>query len=311
MTNLKTEAIAPASIANLAVGFDLLGQAFDGCHDRVTATRIVSGQVELGEVSGLMDTLPSLVPDNTALRGADALLSAMGQPFGVRLDIVKGIPKSAGLGGSAASSVAAVIAVNALLDKPLSTAELFVFALEGERASSNPPPADNVAACLFGGVVLLEPGGTGQVVPLPPPEGVMSVVFHPKLEIQTGESRKALSVSVPLAQTLDFASHIASFTAACYRNDIPLLRRVMHDVLIEPQRAPSIAPFAEVQQVALAAGAIACSISGSGPSIFAWVETERLQAVTTAMADAFHRAGIQARSYTSPLTVKPARLLPA
>ncbi|MBL4616783.1 MAG: homoserine kinase [Robiginitomaculum sp.] len=302
----QASAIAPASIANVAVGFDLLGQAFAGCHDKVTAHRSEIAGVRLGAVTGLMSSLPTKVTDNTALRGASALLQAQGSPFGVVLDIEKGIPKSAGLGGSAASSVAAVLAVNAILDQPLSTEQLFDFVLEGERASSDPPPADNVAACLFGGLVLLVPDHSGEVVQLPAPDGISSIVFHPDLQIETAASRKALSDTVSLAKAIDFAAHIASFTAACYRSDITLLRKVMRDILIEPQRAASIPCFYQVQQAAMQAGVICCSISGSGPSIFAWVETENLQSVQAKMRQAFQEANIKVTSYHSPLNAKAA-----
>jgi homoserine kinase len=306
----QATSIAPASIANLAVGFDLLGQAFAGCHDRVTARRTKETGVRLGTVTGMMSCLPEKVVDNTALRGAAALLQAQGNPFGVVIDIKKGIPKSAGLGGSAASSVAAVLAVNALLKQQLSTEQLFAFALEGERASSDPPPADNVAACLFGGVVLLLPDGAGDIVRIPVPDSITALVFHPDLEIETSVSRRALNDTVPLAKTIDFAAHIAGFTAACYRTDIALLRQVMRDVLIEPQRASSIPCFYQVQSAAMQAGAICCSISGSGPSIFAWVEDHDLQGVQVKMRQAFQIANIAATAYHSPLNANAAMVLP-
>jgi len=265
--------------------------------------------VRLGAVSGLMNCLPTEIADNTALRGAAALLQAQGNPFGVILDIEKGIPKSAGLGGSAASSVAAVLAVNALLGQPLGRQQLFDFALEGERASSDPPPADNVAACLHGGLVLLLPDRSGEIVHLPIPDGISSIVFHPDLQIETAASRKALNDVVPLAKTIDFAAHIAGFTAACYENDIALLRQVMRDILIEPQRAASIAPFYNVQSASMKAGAICCSISGSGPSVFAWVETADLDQVQEKVLQEFQAANIAVTAYISPLNANAAMVL--
>ncbi|PHR62387.1 MAG: homoserine kinase [Robiginitomaculum sp.] len=309
MSIQQTIAEAPASVANLAVGFDILGAAFAGCKDRVIATRTTTKEVTLGQVSGLMDRLPNGVQENTALRGAAALLQNQGNPFGVQIDIEKNIPKSAGLGGSAASSVAAVLAVNALLDQPLGTQDLFAFALEGERASSDPPPADNVAACLYGGLIMLVPGGQGQIIQLPAPTGVECLVFHPDLEIETGTSRNALRPDVPLPQTIDFAAHLSAFTAACFQKNIPLFRQIMRDILIEPQRASGIPPLAIVQNAARSAGAISCGISGSGPSIFAWVETKQRKAVETAMAQAFVQSGIKAKAYASGLATPPASVI--
>jgi homoserine kinase len=301
---------APASIANLAVGFDLLGQSFGACHDRVTARKSEQAGVHLGKVSGLCDHLPKEIARNTALRGANALLQAMGNPFGVVLDIEKGIPLSAGMGGSAASSVGAVVAVNYLLETPLPTSELFAFALEGERASSDPAPKDNTAACLFGGLILAEPGQSKRIVRLPAPKGVHSILFHPDLAIETGTSRAALAKTNSLADTIEFAGRIAAFTHACHSDDVALLRDVMQDILIEPQRAASIAPFAMVQRAALQAGAICCSISGSGPSIFAWAKGKDIASVRSAMAQAFATSGTPARGYESPLNVPAAGLAP-
>ncbi|VAV89974.1 Homoserine kinase [hydrothermal vent metagenome] len=308
-TPQQATALAPASIANLAVGFDLLGQSFHGCSDRVTVSKIADNTVQLGTVSGLNCQLPTEIKSNTALRGADALLQAAGYPFGVRIDMQKGIPVSAGLGGSAASSVGAVVAVNALLPTPFLQQDLLAFALEGERASSDPPPKDNTAACLLGGLVLALPGSNNRIIRLPAPQKVRSIVFHPNLKINTGASRKTLASSNALTTTIDFAGRIAAFTHACHANDIALLRHVMQDVLIEPQRASSIPPFQAVQQAALQAGAICCSISGSGPSIFAWAEAKDWQRVSDAMQAAFVSTGISANPYDASLDSGPTQVV--
>ncbi len=143
---LQASASAPASIGNVGVGFDILGQAFDAARDRVTAWRDDAPGIRLGAVSGLVTTLPDRPEHNTALAAGRAVLRACGDPFGVRMDIEKGVPLSAGMGGSAASAVAGAAAVNALLGDPFSTEELLPFAIEGERAASDPPPWDNVVA---------------------------------------------------------------------------------------------------------------------------------------------------------------------
>ena len=164
-------ASAPASIGNVGVGFDILGLAFDAARDRVTAVLEAAAGVRLGAVSGLMTSLPGAPATNTALAAAQALLEAAGAEFGVRLSIDKGVPLSAGMGGSAASAVAAAAAVNALLPKPFATADLLHFALAGERVSCDPPPWDNVVAALFGGLVLVAGGRSGHAVS-PPSEAL-------------------------------------------------------------------------------------------------------------------------------------------
>ena len=147
-------ASAPASIGNVGVGFDILGQAFDAVRDTVTATREAQAGVRLGQVTGLTNSLPKEPGANTALAAARAVLEAAGSPFGMRLSIDKGVPLSAGMGGSAASAVAAAAAANALLGSPFAVEELLPFALEGERVASDPPHWDNVMASLLGGLVL-------------------------------------------------------------------------------------------------------------------------------------------------------------
>lgn len=301
-------ALAPASIANLAVGFDLLGLAFGAAHDRITAVRTDEPGVQLGKVSGLMNSLPTHVSRNTSLRGAHALLQAQGNPFGVILHVAKGVPVSAGMGGSAASSVAAVMAVNALLDQPLPREDLFRFCLEGERASSDPPPRDNTAACLFGGLVMARADDPDKVLPLALPDGLEAVVVHPDLQIRTGESREQLDPQVPMAKSIEVAGRLAAFVRACEVSDMDLLGQVMRDVWIEPQRASGIKNFHEIQRAALLAGAISCSISGSGPSLFAWTREGTGAGVCKAMKHAFHAAGIVAEGWVAPLESRGAKL---
>lgn len=302
-------AIAPASIANLAVGFDLLGMSFGAAHDRVSVERTDEPGVRLGVVSGLRKRLPKTIRNNTALRGANALLQAQGNPFGVVLHVEKGVPMSAGMGGSAASSVAAVMAVNALLKKPLPKKELFPFCLEGERASSDPPPRDNTAACLFGGLVMACPDDPNRVLPLDIPDGMEAVVVHPALQIKTGESRKKLEPMVPMAKTIEVAGRLGAFIRACDTSDMDLLCEVMRDVWIEPQRAPDIAGFQKIQSAALRAGAIACSISGSGPSLFAWTREHTGARVRNAMVYEFKSVGIAAEGWIAPLRCNGAELV--
>lgn len=302
-------AIAPASIANLAVGFDLLGLAFGAAHDRVSAERTANEGVQLGVVSGLRKRLPKRVQNNTALRGAHALLKSRGNPFGVVLHVDKGIPLSAGMGGSAASSVAAVLAVNALLAQPLSREELFPFCLEGERASSDPPPRDNTAACLFGGLVMACPDDPNRVLPLAIPDDLEAVVVHPALQIKTGESRKKLEPNVPMAKTIEVAGRLGAFIRACDTSNMDLLCEVMRDVWIEPQRALAIPGFQKVQSAALRAGAIACSISGSGPSLFAWTRAKTGARVRNAMVHEFKSIGIAAKGWLAPLQGEKAKVI--
>jgi homoserine kinase len=293
---------APASIGNVGVGFDVLGLAFGAAHDRVTAVRETKPGVRLGEVTGLMQSLPSEVDRNTALMAAQALLDAVAADFGVRLDIDKGVPMSAGMGGSAASAVAAAAAVNALLPEPLPVEALLPFAIEGERVSSDPPPWDNVIAALFGGLVL----GAREEDPvlirrLPVPAGLVAVLLHPDAQVETRAARGILRDSVPMRIAVEHSRKLASFVAGCATGDLALVRAGFEDLLVEPQRAHLLPAFPDVKAAALGAGALGCSFSGSGPSVFAWALEQSADAVEAAMAAAFEAAGVGARAYRAPV----------
>jgi homoserine kinase len=301
-------ASAPASIGNVGPGFDILGQAFDAARDRVVAVRENAPGVRLGSVTGLVSSLPDTPERNTALGAAAAVLAAAGARFGVRLSIDKGVPMAAGMGGSAASAVAGAVATNALLDEPFSLDELFPLALEGERVASNPPHWDNVMASLLGGLVLgarLEPVSLAR---LNTPPGVVSVLFHPSARIETAAARKLLAAEVPMATVVEHSRRLASFMAGCTSGDLDLIRAGLEDVLIEPQRAHLLPALPAVKAAALGAGALGCSFSGSGPSVFAWVAEAQADAVEQAMAAAFRDAGLEARAYRAPLASAGARV---
>jgi homoserine kinase len=294
---MRATASAPASIGNVAVGFDILGQAFDAVRDRVTAVRTTAPGVRLGAVSGLVDSLPAEPPRNTALAAAAAVLAAAGAPFGMTLDIEKNVPLAAGMGGSAASAVAAAAAANALLGTPFERPALLPFALEGERAAADPPHWDNVAASLFGGLVLVAREAPALVRRLPVPPGLVSIVLHPAVRVETRAARAVLKREVPMALAIEHSRCVAAFVAGCASGDLDLLRGGLRDLLVEPQRAHFLPALASVKAAALAAGALGCSFSGSGPSVFAWAHDAEAQGVEDAMARAFAAAGVAARAY--------------
>lgn len=298
----SARASAPASIGNVGVGFDVLGLAFDAVRDSVEAHRLdTPGQIELGEVTGLVDALPTEVSENCALAAAKAVLDAAGDPIGVRLDVHKGIPLSAGMGGSAASAVAAAGAVNALLGSPFSPDETLVHAMEGERVSADPPPWDNVMAAVHGGLVVAARLEPPLIRPLPLPDGLSCVLFHPERKINTQDARNLLAPVTDRQIAVEHSRNLASFVAGCATGDLDLIRAGLKDILIEPQRLPLLPELAEVKIAAMHAGALGCSFSGSGPSVFAWCESRKLAAVRASMAEAFEQAGCKADCYNAPL----------
>jgi homoserine kinase len=305
-------AFAPASIGNLAVGFDMLGLAMAGIGDRVSARRTATGGVHISAVFGVDGNIHSnLSADtgtNTAGIAATALWQAHGRDGGIELVVRKGVPLQSGMGSSAASAVAGAVAANALLDEPLPFPALLPFALEGEKLASGGVHADNVAPSLLGGMVLCPATLLPDVVPLAVPAGVCSVVLHPDLQVNTADSRRGLARGYSMDQWLTQQGYLAGFIAACVDNNHELLRRCLHDVIIEPQRSAAVPCFAAVRDAAMVADAFGCSLSGSGPGIFALCAEEAAREVAAAMEQACRRQGYDGETWISPMTAAGARV---
>ncbi len=303
---------APASIGNVCVGFDVLGLALDGVGDRVMARKTDSPGVTVAEVRGLDgDIHPYLSADadqNTASIAARALLDSRDASFGVELKVHKGVPLQSGMGSSAASAVAAVVAANALFETPLEVEALLSYALEGEKFASGGLHADNVAPSLLGGLILCPQILLPQIVRLPVPSGVSAVLLHPDLQVNTAQARRTLKKSCPMQQWIDQQGLLAGFVAACAANDIDLIRKTLRDVIIEPQRAAAVPCFEQVTQAANRSGALGCSLSGSGPSIFALCRESDAPNIATAMEQACRSQGIGCQTWVSPMTAGGARV---
>lgn len=268
-------AFAPATVANVGCGFDVLGFAIHGLGDFVTATYSDTPGVKIASISGEGGKLPLQAEKNTAGLAVLSLLKKLGnEEVGVILQIKKKMPLGSGLGSSAASSAAAVKAVNTLLGDPFTTHELLPFAVEGEMAASGTPHADNVAAALFGGFILVKTHQPPDVVILPTPEKLHCSIIHPKIEIQTKHSRQILKKDVPLHKAVTQWANVGSLVAGLFTDDYDLIGRSLHDEIIEPVRSVLIPGFTEMKEAALDAGALGCTISGSGPSLFALSTTE-------------------------------------
>ena len=309
----EVTAFAPASIGNVGVGFDMLGLALGGgAGDTVIAARSESAGISIDEVRGLDGEIhPYLSNDpleKTASIAAQALWDAAGATGGAVLKVHKGVPLQSGMGSSAASAVAAVVAVNALLDEPLDHAQLLPYALEGEKYASGGLHADNVAPSLLGGLVLCPTVLLPDVVRLPVPAGVSAVLLHPELQVNTAHARRGLAKGYSMQQWLEQQGYLAGFIAGCMAGDVGLIGRTLRDVVIEPQRAAAVPCFEDVKAAAMRSGALGCSLSGSGPSIFALCDERRAANLASAMEQACRALGIDCQSWVSPLDAAGARL---
>lgn len=302
-------AFAPASVGNVAVGFDILGHSVAALGDRVRVSRRAEPGVAIRSITGVVADLPLSAEKNTAGMAVLALARELGLPFGFELAIEKGIPLGSGLGGSAASAVAGVVAAAALVDEPLDRTQLLKFAMKGEAVASGSVHVDNIAPSLFGGLVLTVGIDNPHVKQIPVPEVVRCVLVHPHMVLPTREARAILRKSVELSDVIWQQANLAGFLAGCYTSDLPLIRESLLDVVIEPQRQVLIPGFIEVKQAALAAGALGGSISGAGPTVFAWAEEPDAENVRAAMVAAFRKHGLATDSWVSGIDREGARVV--
>lgn len=293
-------AFAPATVANVAVGFDILGFPIESVGDTITLTRRTDNAIVIEKIISL-DKLPSDPAKNTASIALQALLQHLNFDCGFDIVIQKGIPLNSGMGGSAASAVAALVAFNEFLTTPLDKSELMPFALQAEASASGAMHGDNVVPCLYGGLTLIRSVEPLSIVALPLPN-IYCVLVHPHLKVSTHYARQILPQSFSLKSVTQQAANLATFISALYQNDIDLLATCLHDVLIEPFRAPLIKNFFSVKDAALRENSLGCSISGSGPSIFAFAKSlQHAERISVRMIEAFNATGISADHWVSRL----------
>ncbi|MDX1642286.1 MAG: homoserine kinase [Balneolaceae bacterium] len=308
----KVKAFAPATVANVACGFDVLGFAIHGLGDYVTASFSQEPGIQITSITGDDGKLPKETEKNTAGLAAQSLLKKAGKEneTGIVLEIVKKMPLGSGLGSSAASSAASVVAVNELLGRPFSTDELLPFAVEGELAASGTAHADNVAAALIGGFILVKTHNPPDVISLNTPEKLHCTLIHPEIEIQTKNSRKILRKQVSLEKAVTQWGNLGSLIAGLYTNDYDLIGRSLHDEIIEPVRAVLIPGFSEMQKAALENGALGCSISGSGPSLFALsTSKEQAEKIGKAMGVVLQSIGLEYNLHISKINTAGASVV--
>ena len=268
--NTGIKVFAPATVANVACGFDILGFALEKPGDEIIARFSTTAGLKITSITGAKRKLPFEVEKNTAGFAALKLLEHLGEEKrGIEFKIHKKMPFGSGLGSSAASAAAGVMAINELLKRPLTKRELLPFAVLGEQIADGAYHADNVGPSLLGGMQLIRDNASLDIHRLFLPKGLHATVIYPHIQILTKDSRAILKDKVSLAQSIQQNGNIAALIVGLYNSDLDLIKRSLQDVIIEPQRAKLIPGFYEVQEAALNRGALGCSISGSGPSIFA------------------------------------------
>ncbi len=267
---------APATVANVACGFDIFGFAVNEPGDVAKVTLRENPGVEITRITGDKGKLPRTAEKNTAGFAALRYLETIQSQQGVSIELHKKMPLSSGLGSSAASAVAVLFAINTLFDNRLTKSELLSIALQSEKLACGAAHADNAAPALFGGFLLIRENNPPDIVELPVPENLYCTIIHPEIEINTADARNILAPNVPLKDAVKQWANTAGLVAGLYRKDLTLISRSMNDYIIEPQRARLIPHFYEMKKAALDSGALGCSISGSGPSLFALSNSQEI-----------------------------------
>jgi homoserine kinase len=301
---------APATVANVACAFDVLGFAIHQPGDVLKLRPNQTGKLNIRKISGDGGKL-SLDPEkNTASVSISAFLSHLGLHQGFDLELEKNMPLGSGLGSSAASSVAGVFAANEILGRPLKRAELLPFAMEGERLACGAAHADNVGPALLGGFVLISSYQPLTIRNINYPEQLVATVVHPRIIVGTRDSREVLRQKINLKTAANQWGHVAGLIAGLMSSDFSLIGQSLHDFIIEPVRAVLIPGFYQIKQISLENEALGCSISGSGPSVFAlFKDRDKAEKAGEEMKNGFKKIGIEADVFVSPINATGPKIL--
>lgn len=303
------KASAPATVANVSCGFDIFGFAVESPCDEVTLTIRDTPGVVITRITGDEGRLPMESDRNTAGVAVREYLKALGSDQGIGIELTKNLPLGSGMGSSAASSVAALVAINHIMGEPMKRDDLLPFAMEAERVACGSPHADNVAPSLLGGFVLIRGYDPLDVVRIPTPDELYCTLVHPQLELNTEDSRNVLKASVPLRDAVKQWGNIAGLVAGLMKPDYDLIGRSLHDYIAEPLRSVLIPGFDRIKKMAVEAGALGAGISGSGPTIFALSASAEIAGkVGSVIRDEFEGFRVDSEVYVSKINRKGAKV---
>lgn len=261
---------SPATVANVGCGFDVLGLCLDKVGDQMVIRKTQRKGIFITKIEGF--ELPYAVHENVAGVSALAMYNELNVDFGFEIEIYKQIKPGSGIGSSAASAAGSVFGMNYLLDNAFDKIDLIKFAMNGEAVASKSEHADNIAPAILGGFTLVKQNNPLEVIQLPTPKALHAVIVHPQIEIKTADSRAVLPKTVALSDAITQWSNVGSLVHALHTSDYNLIGKSLKDVVIEPHRSKLIPNFNSLRKISLESGALGCSISGSGPSLFSLCE---------------------------------------
>ncbi len=307
MNQLKV--FAPATVANVACGFDVLGLALDYPGDEALVTKTNKNDIVITACHNA-ENLPLAADKNVAGVAVKALLDKLGSDQGFEIELTKGVKPGSGIGSSAASSAAAVVAVNELLGTPFTKKELVKFAMEGERCATGVAHADNVAPSICGGFTLVRSYEPLDIIKIDSPKELWATVIHPQLEVKTRDARRVLKGGIDLYKAITQWGNVGGLVAGLYSEDYDLIGRSLVDVVIEPIRSILIPGYEKVKRATIEAGALGCSISGSGPSIFGLSKGEEIaNKVKLVMGDVYTQYGVDFEIHVSQINSEGAKVI--
>ncbi|MEH1006492.1 homoserine kinase [Winogradskyella sp. ECml5-4] len=299
---------SPATVANVACGFDVLGFCLDTIGDEMVIRKTEKKGIKITKIEGY--DLPFEAEKNVAGVSALAMYNALQPDCGFEIEIYKKIKPGSGIGSSSASAAGSVFGMNVLLGYPLNKTQLTNFAMKGEALASKCEHADNLAPAIFGGFTLVKSACPLHVLELPTPSDVFATLIHPQIEIKTSESRAILPKDIPLSNAITQWANVGSLVHALHTSDYKLLKDSLNDVVIEPYRKQLIPHFDAIKKASLQAGALGCAISGSGPSIFMLSKGDATaQNVEKAIRDVYAKTDIAFETYVSKINTEGIKIL--
>lgn len=304
----KVKIFAPATVANVSCGYDAMGFALQGLGDEMFFSKTNSKTVTISKIEGAK--LPFEVNKNVAGVVALNMLKDSDADFGVDIQIFKNFKPGSGLGSSAASAAGTAFAVNQLLNNKYSNLELTKFAMQGEVTACGSAIADNVAAAIYGGFILVRNYDPLDIIQIPSPSELTATIIHPQIEIKTEDARKVIKSEIPIKTAIAQWANVGGLISGLHTNDFDLISRSLVDHVAEPQRKHLIPHFDTIKNAALKSGALGASISGSGPSIFALSKsTEIANNVAEAMDMVYKNSGIDYNIYVSKISKQGTKII--
>lgn len=299
---------APATIANVSCGFDVLGLCLDTVGDEMIIRKTAEKGIKITKLVG--QDLPLETTKNVAGVAGLAMLEKLDIDHGFEIEMYKNIKAGSGIGSSAASSAGTVWAMNELLGKPFTAIELVPFAMEGEKLASGTAHADNVAPALLGGFTLVRSYKPLDIIKIPTPNELYATVIHPQIEVKTSDSRSVLKQKISLKESIIQIGNLGGLISGLYTSDYDLISRSLHDEIVEPLRSILIPGFKDVKESAIATGALGAGISGSGPSIFALSKgKEMAEKVAKTMIETYKTLNIDYDVHVSKINTNGCRIL--